>query len=98
MGNLENLQRNGSDRFGIGRVCHWDCGLGLPPQTIALADENGAADQFSCLCMRTSPAWHRRRTPLELLLDGVPVEVEHALAARGSCDLHVDLRHDSSGG
>ena len=27
-----------------------------------------------------------------------PVALEHALTARGSGDLHVDLRHDSAGG
>ena len=27
-----------------------------------------------------------------------PVEMEHAFAAGGSCDLHVDLRDDSAGG
>jgi hypothetical protein len=36
--------------------------------------------------------------PLELLLDRFPLELEHALAAGGSCDLHVDLRHDPAGG
>ena len=36
--------------------------------------------------------------PVELLLDRVSLEMEHALSASGSCDLYVDLRNDPSGG
>src|SRR5208337_2012801 len=61
------------------------------------ADAYGAAHQLPGICLRSSTPWHRRRASLEFLLDCLPVEMEYALAASRSSDLHVDLRHGSAG-
>src|SRR5579871_537034 len=94
---MENLQRYGAYRAGLRRVRSGHLRVGIPPQENAHAYAHGFADKLSRLRMWPASARNRRRAPLEFLLDRLPLEVEHAFAARRSCDLHVDLRHDPPG-
>jgi len=88
--NVMVLTALGSGAFAVG-IAAWV----FPPQAFALADENGSPYQLLGLRLWPASTGIGCGPSLEFLLDCIPVEMEHAFAARGSCDLHVDLRHDS---
>src|SRR5579871_2372096 len=98
MGHLEDIQCDGADCAGLGRVRRWNWRLGVSQKAIAFPDAHGTAYELSRICVRIAIAGHRRGASVEFLLDGVSVEMEHALATSGSGDLHVDLRDDPAGG